>query len=196
MRPRWSGILLAAGRGRRFAAHDGGDKLLQLLADGRSVAQTSAANLQAVMPHTLTVLRADHFLLQQQFSALGYPSVLCEQADLGMSASLLCALQHSLDSAGWIIALADMPWVRPDSIAALLAALHAGADIARPVCAGRYGNPVGFSRKHLERLLALQGDSGARDLFRSFPVHEVEVDDTGILHDIDVPADLLATPLR
>jgi molybdenum cofactor cytidylyltransferase len=56
--------------------------------------------------------------------------------------------------------------------------------------AGRRGNPVGFGRVHLQALLALQGDRGARGLLQSCPVTEVAVDDPGIFRDIDTPADL------
>jgi molybdenum cofactor cytidylyltransferase len=55
---------------------------------------------------------------------------------------------------------------------------------------GRRGNPVGFGRVHLDTLLALGGDQGARRLLQSFPVTEVPVIDAGIFRDIDTPADL------
>jgi molybdenum cofactor cytidylyltransferase len=55
---------------------------------------------------------------------------------------------------------------------------------------GKRGNPVGFDRRHLPQLLALEGDQGARGILKQYPVQEVDVDDAGILQDIDTPQDL------
>jgi molybdenum cofactor cytidylyltransferase len=108
-----------------------------------------------------------------------------------MASSLVHGLRQSpADCAGWVIALADMPYVQPESIAAILTALQNGADIAVPVCQGRRGNPVGFSRRYLPQLLALTGDQGARALLNMYPVTEVPVNDPGIFQDIDIPEDL------
>jgi molybdenum cofactor cytidylyltransferase len=101
------------------------------------------------------------------------------------------AVRHSLPAAeGWLVALGDMPHVQPATIAALCDALAAGAAIAAPVYRGRRGNPVGFGREHLEALLALEGDQGARAILASQPVTLVEVADAGIFGDVDTPSDL------
>jgi molybdenum cofactor cytidylyltransferase len=111
-----------------------------------------------------------------------------------MAESLVRALSVTRGAAGWVVALGDMPYVRPATIAALMEAIRHGADIAVPTLQGRRGNPVAFSPFHLPRLLELRGDQGARSLLKSFPVTEVAVEDEGILRDIDAAADL-ARPL-
>lgn len=189
---RWTGILLAAGRGQRFDASGNTSKLLQRLADGKTVAEHSAASMLAVLPEVLVVLRPGSDALAGQLAGLGCQLEYCPAADLGMASSLTHALRASAASAGWIIALADMPFIQSDTIRALLHALQAGADIAVPVCHGRRGNPVGFSRKHLPQLLVLSGDQGARRLLQTMAVTEVAVNDAGIFHDVDVQADLEA----
>jgi molybdenum cofactor cytidylyltransferase len=78
----------------------------------------------------------------------------------------------------------------PATLRRLADALAAGAGIAAPVMAGRRGNPDGFGLVHLDALLALSGDAGARRLLQMFPVTEVPVDDPGIFRDIDLPGDL------
>jgi molybdenum cofactor cytidylyltransferase len=55
---------------------------------------------------------------------------------------------------------------------------------------GERGHPVLFGRAHFAALEALNGDRGAASLLREHPVHWVEVEDPGILQDIDRPADL------
>ncbi|MFZ6658797.1 nucleotidyltransferase family protein [Undibacterium sp. TJN19] len=187
---RWTGILLAAGRGRRFDASGANNKLLQPLTAGGSVAQQSAGNLLAVMPQVVAVLRPDTHALTEQLLALGVHCEICANADAGMAHSLQQGLRYSADSAGWLIALADMPFVKPSTILDLLQALQNGAGIVVPVYQGQRGNPVGFAQRYLPQLLTLQGDTGARGLLQSAETVLVEVDDAGIHRDVDVPEDL------
>jgi molybdenum cofactor cytidylyltransferase len=188
--PELVGLLLAAGRGRRFDPQGVQDKLLQTLPDGAGVAVTAAKNLLAALPNVVAVVRADNQELARQLSDIGCEVTLCSNADEGMAASLVHALAHASEARGWIIALADMPHVRPATIRLLAAAIDAGAQIAIPTWQGGRGNPVAFSRIHLPELLLLRGDEGARRLLKAHPVAEVAVDDPGIRQDIDTPADL------
>jgi len=188
----WTGILLAAGRGRRFDPQGVEDKLCQPLPGGTNVACQSAAHLCAILPEMCVVVRPDNHLLMQQLRGNDFPVLVCSDADEGMAASLTAALRHTADSAGWVIALADMPFIQHATMRLILQALQAGEDIVVPVFKGRRGHPVGFSRRHLPELLALTGDQGARQLLQKYPVFEMAVNDPGILQDIDEPADLQA----
>ena len=47
----------------------------------------------------------------------------CPRAQEGMGASLACGVMASPDASGWIVALADMPWIRPATIQSVAAAL-------------------------------------------------------------------------
>lgn len=187
----YKAILLAAGNGTRFDPLGMRNKLLQPLPDGCVVAVASAASLLAVMPHVLAVVRPDAQQLSAELRAIGCEVTTCIHAADGMGASLAHAVQQSRHADGWIIALADMPYLKPATIRALLDALRSGADIAAPVHNGRRGNPVAFSRFHLPDLLRLAGDVGAQRLLLDYPVQLVEVDDPGIHLDIDCPQDLL-----
>nr|WP_314628200.1 nucleotidyltransferase family protein [uncultured Janthinobacterium sp.] len=188
------GILLAAGRGRRFDPSGVQNKLLQPLADGPHaglpVVVAAATNMLAALPRVLAVVRADDTQVARALGALGCEVRVCHDADTGMAASLTCAIGHVRGAPGWLIALGDMPWIEPATIAALSHAIADGARIAVPVCQGRRGNPVAFSAVHLPLLLALDGDQGARSIVQSHAVQEVAVDDGGILRDIDTPDDL------
>jgi molybdenum cofactor cytidylyltransferase len=185
------GILLAAGRGRRFDPEGLRNKLLQPLAGGEPVVVASARNLLSVLSRVIAVVPPQDGGVAAALRALGCEVVLCAEADSGMAASLVTAIAHSLPQAdAWLVALGDMPYVAPATVRALLAALEEGADIAAPVFEGRRGNPVAFGARHLPALLALEGEHGARALLKSAPVVEVAVDDPGILRDIDTPGDL------
>lgn len=192
------GILLAAGRGTRFDPSGARFKLLQALPGGDLVAAASARSLLAALPRVVAVVRPDDAATASLLRGLGCEVVECERAGEGMAASLVCGVQHAQDAEGWLIALADMPYVQPATMAALAAAVApcsqaaaaVGAAIAAPLHAGRRGNPVAFGRAHLPALLALQGDQGARSILKNNPVNEVAVDDPGILRDIDTPSDI------
>jgi molybdenum cofactor cytidylyltransferase len=188
--PACVGVLLAAGSGRRFDASGAQDKLLQALADGRSVAVAAAANMLAALPHVVAVVRPGAGALASALAQAGCEILVCAQAAEGMGHSLVCALQHTADAGGWVVALADMPHVAPHTIAALAQAVADGAEIAAPSYHGVRGNPVAFAPVHLPYLLRLTGDQGARSLLQQFFVTEIAVDDAGIRQDIDTIADL------
>ena len=188
----WQGVLLAAGQGKRFDASGKLNKLMQPLPSGLTVAGTSAINMLSVLPTTLAVICPNSDSLAALLTSAGCELTVCLDAQKGLASSLVHALQHtSGDCPGWIIALADMPFVQPETIAAIVQAMQSGAGIAVPSFLGQRGNPVGFSRQYLPQLLALTGDQGARALLKTFPVTEVAVKDAGILKDIDVQTDLL-----
>lgn len=188
-----TGILLAAGRGRRFDPLGRRNKLLQQI-DGEAVVVHSARHLLAAVPRVVAVVRPGDEGVAAQLAALGCAVTVCPDADSGMAASLVHALRHAAEAPGWVVALGDMPRVRPATIAALARAVEEGADIAVPVHDTGHGkergNPVAFGRRHLPQLLALAGDRGARGIVRDNIVNEVAVDDPGILLDIDTPPDL------
>ncbi|HEX2198842.1 MAG TPA: NTP transferase domain-containing protein, partial [Burkholderiales bacterium] len=97
---------------------------------------------------------------------------------------------------GYLVALADMPFIRPSSIAAVREALEAGAPLAAPYFRARRGHPVGIAGTFFEALLELRGDEGARQLLASqaAALRKVPVGDAGVIRDIDTPGDL-APPL-
>jgi len=185
------GILLAAGRGRRFDPSGVRDKLLQALPGGEAVVVASARRLLAVVPRVIAVVPPADRGVAAALRALGCEVTVCLDADTGMGASLAHAVAASLPAAeAWVIALGDMPFIEAATVRALCDALSAGAGIAAPVCEGKRGNPVGFGAVHRQALLALAGDEGARKIVRGAPVVEVAVDDPGIFRDVDTAADL------
>ncbi|MEH6437118.1 nucleotidyltransferase family protein [Massilia sp. DD77] len=184
------GILLAAGRGRRFDPSGARNKLLQRLPGGEPVVAASARHLLSVFPRVVAVVPPGDGGVAAILQQLGCEVTTCHDADSGMGLSLVHAVRHSLPADGWLVALGDMPFVREATLQALRRALEEGAQIAAPVFEGRRGNPVAFGAMHRDALLAMSGDQGARRLLASHPVTEVAVDDPGILRDVDSPADL------
>lgn len=184
------GILLAAGQGRRFDASGQHSKLLQYLPNGLRVAQSAVRSLRASLSRVVAVVRSDAGELVDLLESEGCEVTVCVNADQGMAASLVHGIRQTLNSQGWIVALADMPFVQTETIEALRVALESGAGIAVPFYQGRRGNPVAFAAQQRGALLALSGDQGARQLLKLPGVVPVEVADSGILRDIDLPEDL------
>lgn len=183
-----AGILLAAGRSSRFGA----DKLLHRLPDGEPIAVASARNLRGAVDCAVAVLRADQSALRTCLEPLGFVCTVCENAEQGMGASLAAGVQAVPDARGWLVALADMPRIRPHTVLAVANGLRAGASIVAPTYDGQRGHPVGFDQVWRDELLALGGDAGARELLRRqvSRIMLVPCDDPGIIYDIDAPADL------
>lgn len=189
-----TGILLAAGRGRRFDPEGRRNKLLQRLPGGALVVAASARTLLGVLPRVVAVVPPDDGGVAQVLRRLGCDVTVCPDADSGMGLSLAHAVRHSLArqpiAQGWLVALGDMPFVAPSTLHALARAIGEGAAIAAPRFEGRRGNPVAFGAGQRDHLLALDGDQGARRLLASLPLAAIDVPDAGILRDIDSPADL------
>jgi len=181
------GILLAGGASSRF----GGRKLLHPLPDGTPIGVAAWRNLRAALEGTVVVVREGDDELATLMAGAGAPVVRCQDARLGMGHSLVCGVRALESAGGWVVALADMPRVRPQTIAAIAERLRAGARIALPVCNGQRGHPVGFAASCRDELLALSGDSGARALLErhAAEVVRVPVDDPGIVEDVDTLED-------
>jgi molybdenum cofactor cytidylyltransferase len=107
----------------------------------------------------------------------------------GMGDSIAAGVAAAADADGWLVLPGDMPFVRPDSMARVAAAL-ARHDVAYASHDGRRGHPVAFRATMKAQLLALTGDTGARAVMQGADSVAVEVDDAGILVDIDTVADL------
>lgn len=187
------GILLAAGKGVRYDPSGRVNKLLQPLSDGTPIVVTAARRLRQAGLDVIAVVRSRHDAVAGHLAAEGCRVVECVNAAEGMGASLACGVRAASDhSRGYLIALADMPYVGVATLRALIDAVGQGAEIAAPAHEGRRGNPVAFGARHRADLLLLGGDAGGRGLLKRFPVTEIQVADTGIFQDVDRPEDLHA----
>ena len=183
------GVLLAAGRGERFGGDKlraplpvgaaRAARATRARDDGQAAARRQPprrrANASASPPRGRCSRRCrrsspwcapDDDALAHALGAAGATIVRCADAGRGMGASLACGVRavraRHPDAAGVVVALADMPWVRPATIARVAAAVAGGAAVAAPFHDGRRGHPVGFGAACFDALAALDGDDGAR----------------------------------
>ncbi len=185
-----AGVLLAAGSGSRF----GGGKLLARLADGTPVAVRAARALRAAVDRALAVVRPGDSELGALLEAEGFEVLSFAGAADGMGASLAFGVSAAPGADGWLVALADMPWVRPETAIAVSDLLRRGALIAAPAFRGRRGHPVGFGCSLISELEGLRGDRGAREILVRHvdQITFLELDDESILLDIDELTDMTA----
>ena len=187
------GLLLAAGSATRFGA----DKLQHVLPHGVAMAVQAARHLKSHLPRVVAVVKPGTQELSARLKAEGCEIAVCDSAAEGMGASLACAARAAGPADGYVVALADMPFVRPSTIAAVCDALEDGAPLAAPYFRARRGHPVGMAGFFCEELTALRGDEGARRLLAANEarLRKIPVGDPGAVRDIDTPGDL-APPLR
>lgn len=192
-----AGIILAAGRGERF----GGAKLLARLPSGITILETTVVAMTAALPSVTLVVRRDTALMtlaEQICRASGALLVVNENADDGMATSIACGVGATVGATvganvrGWLIALADMPYVQSATVSLVASQITKATTIVVPSFEEQRGHPVGFGLRYFAELQQLSGDSGARAIVQRHPEHVrlLAVDDRGIVTDIDTPADL------
>ena len=186
-------VVLAAGRSSRYRAVNDQDKLLApSLSDAHSppVIGATLTTLQGIAERTVVVVDHNNGRLCQwlQANASRLRIEVFAVGSRGLGHSLSQAVARFPARRGWLVALADMPYVREDTLCKLAAAIDESSLVA-PVFDGRRGHPRGIGTRHWGALLELEGDLGAQELFRHEPVIEISAGDPGVLQDIDEPQD-------
>ena len=165
-------IVLAAGRGERFAASGATLHKLQALLAGKRV--------------------IDHVLDTVQASGLACHVVHAHASQPGMGDSIAAGVRATADASGWMILPADLPLVCCETLLAI--AFAPAAAVTIPLYRGQRGHPVRFARTCLQNLLDLEGNQGAARVVRAQAainsVAFMDLDDVGMVTDIDTLEDL------
>ncbi len=189
-----AGIILAAGMSTRF----GDPKQLQKLKDRYLLDWVLDAALSSQLEGLILVL-GHHFeaIRKTLAGSLHHPRlqvVFNPRFAKGQSESLRTGLaQVKSDFPSVMFLLGDQPLMNGKVIDLLLDRFWASPqDICVPVCQGQRRNPAIFSRVFFDRLMAIEGDRGARKLIRAHPasVLAVEIDDPVCFSDVDTEKDL------
>ncbi|MEO5732968.1 MAG: nucleotidyltransferase family protein [Rubrivivax sp.] len=187
MRFRPTIVIPAAGFGSRF----GGPvhKLQQAFQGGTVLGLTVRHAVQTQLP---VVVVTTAMLAQEVGQWLAVRDIVvlsAEEAARGMGASIAAGVAQCSGAPGWLVLPGDMPLVRPSSILAVATALE-----QHPVVYAQYrghrGHPVAFAAELYSELIVLRGDDGARRVSARYPAHGQEVDDPGVLLDVDTAMDL------
>jgi molybdenum cofactor cytidylyltransferase len=162
-------LVLAAGRGERFAASGGTTHKLQALLAGKPVLQ--------------------HVLDAVAQSGLPHHVVQSDPSRPGMGDSIAAGVRATADAAGWLVLPGDLPLVQPATLRAVAQALGQHAVVV-PVYQGERGHPVGFAAGCGAQLMALGGEQGAAPVVKARGATLLAVDDVGVVTDVDTTEDL------
>ncbi|MEX8520601.1 MAG: NTP transferase domain-containing protein [Leptothrix sp. (in: b-proteobacteria)] len=184
-------VVLAAGRGSRFEGD--GHKLTQTLGSASVLSITLghvvASGLPLVVVTTAALVAQVQAVVAARDIVLLPPVGSATREPLGMGYSIAAGVGARSQASSWLIMPGDMPLVQPSTLRAVARAL-----VQHPVAyaqhLGRRGHPVGFGSELYSELVTLTGDEGARRLLARYPAHPVEIDDPGVLVDVDTEADL------
>lgn len=182
-------IILAAGTSSRMG------KLKQLLTyHGRPllrhvvdlVTQSSVDKIVVVLGHRQEEVAA-------ALQGLPIQIVINQDYSSGQSSSVKAGLKAlGSHSKGVLFVLGDQPLLKSETINLLIDSFVRHGGIVAPYYDGKRGNPVLFDLSFWAEFESLQGDTGAREIINRHPeaLHKIEVNDPGILLDVDTPEDL------
>ena len=184
-------VVLAAGRGSRFGAR--ARKLAQQLGNSSVLGTTLRHVLASRLPMVVVTTAALADVARRTVAArdvVVLPEVGTPGTEpLGMGYSIASGVAARPDASGWLILPADMPMVAASTLEAVARELREHT-VVYAQYRGQRGHPVGFAAELYSELVMLEGDEGARRLVARYPAYGVEVDDPGVLVDIDTEADL------
>jgi len=185
-----SAVILAAGESRRMGIQNklllrlGGEALLIKLV--KAVCASDVTQILVVIGHEANQIRMELNDLPLSFV---YNSNFRE----GMTTSIKLGIKaSSQNSDGFLICLADMPYINTSEINMLIHAFdqnHIKGEklIVIPVFRGKRGNPILFSSEFRNDILGHKKESGCKEVIKhnSESVMEISMDNDNILLDVD-----------
>lgn len=188
-------VVLGAGRGSRYtgARHKLAEPLGNETVLGQTLRQAIGSGLPVVVVTTSALVEAAaRHVARRDIVVLGGEAGV---APGGMGDSIAAGVAVRPHAGGWLILPADMPLVRSRTLSRVAAAMR-----QQPVVyaqhQGQRGHPVAFAAELYSDLIRLSGEEGARRLLARYPASGVEVDDPGVLQDMDTETDLAVVRSR
>lgn len=188
MQSNWA-IILAAGSSRRM----GSQKLILPYGQSTMVETVIDNVLNSEVNHVLVVLGADQEKIRNTIGDRPVQFCFNQEHEKGMLSSVICGIRSLPEDAGAaLIFLGDQPGIPPSVTNTVIEAYDEELKgIVIPVYNHRRGHPLLVDLKYRKQIESLDLEEGLRKLRHHFPndVLEVEVDEAGILVDIDTTDD-------
>jgi molybdenum cofactor cytidylyltransferase len=186
-------VVPAAGRGERF----GSRKLLATVDGVPLIGRTVRSLLDGGVDRVVVVVappQASQSPTAADAPILADPRVTLvvnPDPDRGMLFSILAGLSVA-DGDPVLVLPGDMPFVRPATVSAVIAAARRHDALVSPRFEGRRGHPIAMPARIAA---AVFGGPAARDFSAALEPYkkerlELDVDDPGVLRDVDTPGDL------
>tara|TARA_B100000959_G_scaffold146532_1_gene153846 strand:+ start:1010 stop:1597 length:588 start_codon:yes stop_codon:yes gene_type:complete len=184
-----SSILLAAGQSKRMS---GENKLIKSV-KGIPLIKCALNNiLKSHVNEIIIVLGYQNETIEKLIDKTSrIKFVFNSNFESGMASSIIKGIKKlSKKTDSFFISLGDMPSINYDTYNQLIKCNKNKKAIV-PMFKGQQGNPVLFPKSFEEKLLSIQGDSGAKKILEinKKEVLYLEINDPGIIRDLDVPND-------
>lgn len=184
------GVLLAAGQSTRFGA---ANKLLVEIDETPLVRHAARTLLDSRVSAVVTVLGHQMDAVHDALAGFVGEFVENESYEQGMATSVRAgvgvAMEMDVDAV--VFLPGDMPFVNSETVDLLVDAYRTNiADAVASSYRGQRGNPVLFDSHYFESLRSVSGDTGGRRVLLESDGALVEIDDAGIVSDIDTQSDL------
>jgi CTP:molybdopterin cytidylyltransferase MocA len=195
-------IVTAAGSAERF----GGRKLLADV-DGRPLLdRTIRSLLEGGVSEVIVVVGSDgRAELERDIHALSDPRVRAVE-NRDPARGMFSSIQEGVRTASGDVVLVlpgDMPFVAPQTVRRVLEEWSKHRGIVSPRYKGKRGHPVALPQRMREEILKTPATANLHQVIKRHLDErtDVDVDDAGIVKDVDTPADLTravegADPLR
>ena len=181
-------VVLASGYGRRYGANK-----LAVSLEGRSLIQRA---LEAIPAERLAkvIVVTQYEEVAACAKLFNFTVIQNEHPEFGISQSLRLGLAALDDCDGVLFTVADQPFLRRESVTALLDLWSQQPEkIAAMSSGGRRGNPCLFPARLFPELMALEGDRGGSAVIRQHPEDLVLLEVEALeLADVDTPQALAA----
>ena len=187
-------VILAGGQSKRMGTKN---KLLVPINGKPMVALTAETIIASKASSVAAVTGFEHQKIQEAIKNSNIEFIHNKNFKNGISSSVVTAIKSAPeDCSAILIGLGDMPKITVSHINKLIDAYNPleGRAICVPTWKGKRGNPVLWARRFFPEMLQLKGDFGAKELMGKYAelVVEVEMNDNGIIIDIDTPEALEA----
>lgn len=186
-------VVTAAGSAERF----GGKKLLTLIDGEPLLDHTIRALLEGGTAEVIVVVGRDALAeLERDVNAMLDPRVRAvENPD--PSRGMFSSIQEGVGQAQGdtiLVLPGDMPFVSPDTVRAVIASYARNPAIVSPRYRGKRGHPVALPTALRDEIRAADSQATLHDIIRRHTDMriDVDVDDPGVVRDVDRVEDLSA----
>jgi molybdenum cofactor cytidylyltransferase len=185
-------IVPAAGLSRRFG---GPNKLLQPYGSSTVIGTTIATLVECDLEVIVVTGRDAEEVAQSWRSPPGGRSgsvqfIFNPNFEQGLGTSVACGVKAAPEADGFLIALGDMPALRPDVVHTVVQGFQSPGSIVTPIYEAepaRRGHPVLFDACYRTELESLTGDEGARSILEKHSGDVIQIPVQGSLRGLDTP---------
>ena len=184
-----SSILLAAGQSKRMLGEN------KLTKDVKGIPLIKCALNNILKSHVNEIIIVLGYQNETIEKIIGKTNrikfVFNSNFETGMASSIKKGINNlSEKTTAFFISLGDMPSISYDTYNQLIKCYKSKKAIV-PMFKGQKGNPVLFPKSFTKKILSIQDDSGAKKILEinKKEVLNLEINDPGIIKDLDIPND-------